>query len=107
MGCEQAQAFAFSGETSLAAIGLADEFGGGQDAQRVGMVWVTADAIDMFGPGGRPPGAQADPQRMVCVEWPDGSGMAGSLPAGWEPPPAFDRVAQPEDAGPQSCWSAW
>lgn len=98
MGCEQAQAFAFSGETSLAAIGL-DEFGGGPDAQRIGMVWVTADAVNIHGPGPMPPGMEPMIDRMVCVMWPDGSGMAGPVPAGWEPPNASNAVLA-EEAGP-------
>ena len=88
MGCEQSETFLFSGETSLAAIGLGDEFGG-PDAQRTGMVWVTAEPVNMFGPGPPPPGAEAEAQRMVCVQWPDGSGMAMPLPPDWEPPAAF------------------
>lgn len=99
MGCEQAQAFTFSGETSLAAIGLGDEFGG-PDSQRVGMVWVTADAVSMTGPGPPPPGVVPETQRLVCVEFPDGSAMGGSVPAGWEPPAAFSLEAQPEGTGP-------
>lgn len=98
MGCEQAEAFAFSGETTLAAIGLGDDFAG-PDAQRMGMVWVTADPVSLFGPGPPPPGMTDELQRMVRVSWPDGSGMAGPLPPGWEPPSAFN-VASAEDGGP-------
>jgi len=101
MGCEQSETFLFSGETSLAALGLGDDFGSGPDSQRVGMVWVTAEPVDMFGPGGRPPGMEAEPaERMVCVQWPDGSGMAGPLPAGWEPPSALNLDAPSEETGP-------
>ena len=86
MGCEQSDTFLFSGETSLAAIGLGDDFGMGPDAQRIGMVWVTAEPVNMMGPGPVPPGVEGELERMVCVQWQDGSGMAGPLPADWEPP---------------------
>lgn len=100
MGCEQAQAFAFSGETSLAAIGLGEEFGSGPDAQRTGMVWVTADAISLNGRGGLPPGMEPQVERMICVQWPDGSGMAGPVPPDWEPPGAFATGVPSEETGP-------
>lgn len=99
MGCEQADAFAFSGQTTLAAIGL-EEFSGGPDAQRTGMIWVTADPVSMFGPGGAPPGMRDDMQRMVCVQWPDGSGMAGPVPVGWEPPSTLNLDAQADEGPP-------
>jgi hypothetical protein len=82
--CGQTTNFAFVGETSLSAIGLGDA---GPESSRVGMVWVTADAIPMGGPpmplGGGP---EPEPMRMVCVEWPDQSGMSMSIDPGWEPP---------------------
>lgn len=86
MGCEQSETFLFSGETSLAAIGLGDDFGAGPDAQRIGMIWVTAEPVNMMGPGPPPPGMEVQLERMVCVQWQDGSGMAGPLPPDWEPP---------------------
>ena len=78
----QADAFAFVGETSLAAIGLA-ELTGGPDANRVGSVWVTAGpAVQGAFPGqGAPP-----PGRMLCIEWPDGSGMSTNVDDAWQPP---------------------
>lgn len=100
MGCEQSERFAFSGETTLATIGLGDDFGGGRDSQRTGMVWVTADPVSLHGPGPLPPGGQFQVERMVCVQWPDGSGMAGPVPPGWEPPSAFDAVGQSDGSGP-------
>lgn len=82
MGCDQAQQFAFIGRTSLDALGL-NEFGG--DSRRIGMIWVTAEKVQMdVGPA--PPGGLAEPTRMVCVEWADGSGMAGPVPDNWQPP---------------------
>ena len=94
MGCEQAQAFSFSGESTLAALGLADEFGGGRDAQRTGMIWVTADPVNMNGPGPLPAGVPAAMDRMVCVQWPDGSGMAGPVPPDWQPPNVLNTAAE-------------
>ena len=78
----QADAFAFVGETSLAAIGLA-ELTGGPDANRIGSVWVTAGpaGLGVFpGPEAPPPG------RMLCIEWPDGSGMSTNVDDAWQPP---------------------
>ena len=99
MGCEQAQAFAFSGETSLAAIGLG-EVVGGPDAQRIGMVWVTADAVNINGPGPMPADMEQMVDRMICVQWPDGSGMSTSVPPGWEPPGDATAALTEEAAGP-------
>lgn len=93
MGCEQSETFLFSGESSLAALGLADDFGGGPDAQRTGMIWVTAEPVNMMGPGPLPPGMEPEFERIVCVQWPDGSGMAGPIPGDWSPPAAIDLEA--------------
>lgn len=87
IGCDQAAEFAFVGETSLAALGL-DEFGG-PESGRIGMIWVTADRVSMEPPGARP--ANAGPEmlsRVVCVQWPDGSGMAGPIDDRWQAPAA-------------------
>lgn len=89
-GCDQTQQFAFVGETTLGAIGLGD-FAGPEDA-RVGTVWVTAGKVQIdMGRGPAPPGGPQmvpDPTRMVCVQWPDGSGMSGPVPDDWQPPVA-------------------
>lgn len=88
----QADAYAFVGEASLAAIGLAEVAGRGPEANRVGAVWVTAEPVDpdafgapVIGPDG---GAVAGPPpgRAVCVEWPDGSGMMTVIDGSWQPP---------------------
>jgi hypothetical protein len=100
MGCEQAETFAFSGETSLAAIGLGENFGMGPDSSRIGMIWVTAEAVNMNGPGPAPPGMAPQIDRMVCVQWPDGSGMSGPVPPDWEPPNVFDAAAAPDEGPP-------
>ncbi|MFN2419567.1 MAG: hypothetical protein ABR593_11720 [Candidatus Limnocylindria bacterium] len=79
----QAERYAFVGESSLAALGL-NEFAG-PEAGRTGMIWVTADpvVVDMGpGPGAVPP----QPSRMMCAEWPDGSGMAAPVSDDWQPP---------------------
>lgn len=85
--CTQAGEFAFAGESTLAALGLG-EMMGGPDASKPGMIWVTANPVQMQGPGGGVGmGMEAMPmQRMVCVQWPDGSGMSTTVPDGWEVP---------------------
>jgi hypothetical protein len=81
---------AFEGETTLGALGL-DEFAGGPEASKVGLIWITAEpvALDMgpmpVGKGDVPPA-----QRMVCVQWPDGSGMMGPVDNAWQPPSLLD-----------------
>ena len=84
--CQTAE-LAFAGESTLAAVGLAD-FAGGPDANRVGMIWITAGpvAIDQPMPIGEGKGGPAPAGRWVCVQWPDGSGMAGNIPDDWSPP---------------------
>jgi hypothetical protein len=94
--------YAFAGESTLAALGLA-EFAGGPDASRVGMIWVTAGpaAIDVAQPvpagGGKAPVEQR-PSRMVCVQWPDGSGMAGPVPDDWVPPANAAGAGTPDES---------
>ena len=79
----QADAFAFIGETSLGAIGL----DGHGEPNRVGMVWVTLNPVarEQFG---LPLGEVVEPGRVVCVEWPDGSGMSTTIDDSWHPPAA-------------------
>ncbi len=88
--------YAFAGESTLAAIGLGD-FAGGPDANKVGMIWVTAGPASIDGPMPVPAGGGQDPampaQRMVCVQWPDGSGMAGNIPDDWVPPASLTGAA--------------
>jgi hypothetical protein len=82
----QTDDYAFVGETTLGSLGL-DQFGG-QESGRVGKIWITANPVPMnFGP--MPAGAEPQPEqmaRMVCVEWPDGSGMSGSIEDDWQLP---------------------
>lgn len=93
--------FAFVGETTLAALGL-DQFGG-PEANRVGMIWVTADPVVMdLGP--QPAGFEPAPAtRMVCVQWPDGSGMGGNIDDTWMPPAGASGPSATATAGPP--WS--
>ena len=88
--------YAFAGESTLAAIGLG-EFAGGPDANKVGMIWVTAGPASIDAPMPAPAGGGNDPampaQRMVCVQWPDGSGMAGNIPDDWVPPASLIGAA--------------
>jgi hypothetical protein len=82
---------AFQGETTLAALGLDEALGGGPDASKVGLIWVTAGPVEMdvipmpVGKGELPPA-----QRMVCVQWPDGSGMMSQVDDTWQPPSILD-----------------
>ncbi len=104
--CQTAE-LAFAGETTLSAIGLGD-FAGGPDANRVGMIWVTAGPVSMGGPvpmpvggvggdGGK--GADVPAARMVCVQWPDGSGMGGSIPDEWVLPANVSSTVGSEESG--------
>ena len=82
----RAERYAFIGESTTAALGLG-QFGGGE-ANRVGMIWVTADEVVVHTgpmPAGGPP---QEPSRMVCVEWADGSGMSGPVADDWRLPAA-------------------
>ena len=92
--CQTAE-LAFAGESTLAAIGLRDF--AGPDANKVGMIWVTAGPVAMPGPAGPGMPAPVPEGRMVCVQWPDGSGMAGTIPDNWVPP-AGDGVVGSSEA---------
>jgi hypothetical protein len=74
---------AFQGETTLAAIGLA-EFVAPNEASQAASVWVTAVPVSLGGPG------EDASDRIVCVQWPDGSGMAMPIPDDWAPPNLLD-----------------
>lgn len=86
--CDGAELAFFGENTTLAAIGLGET--AGPDANRVGTIWVTAGPVDpesINGPGAR--GPIMPPQRWVCVEWPDGSGMGMNIDDAWRPPGGF------------------
>jgi len=95
--CQTAE-LAFAGESTLAAVGLA-EFAGGPDANKVGMIWITAGpvAIDQPMPIGEGKGGPAPSGRWVCVQWPDGSGMAGNIPDDWVPPASLTGAATSDE----------
>lgn len=90
MGCEQADSFAFVGEVVPSQIGLGDWVRGMEGANQPALIVVTAEPVDMnaLGPAGRPPEGKMI-ERMVCIQFADGSGMAGEAPPGWEPPSAI------------------
>jgi hypothetical protein len=71
----QADAFAFAGTTSLAGLGLG-YVTDPAEASRIGTAWVTA------GPAGPSSG------RLLCMDYPDGSGILMEVPADWVPPGA-------------------
>jgi hypothetical protein len=86
--CQNAE-LAFAGETTLGALGL-DEFGAGPEANKVGLIWVTAEPVAMdMGPVPAGKGGEVA-QRIVCVQWPDGSGMMGPIDNAWQPPSILD-----------------
>ena len=78
--------YAFVGRSTLAAIGISST--GEAEAGRTGTIWVTAEPVDpdLVGQPMAPGEPVAPPARWVCVEWPDGSGMAMPIDDGWEPP---------------------
>ena len=81
--------FAYVGETSLAALGLADDAGVmGGDAERVGSVW--------FSPDGGDPAAQS---RLVCIQYDDGSVMVTGVDSSWQPPGAPSAPGDGSAAG--------
>ena len=83
-GCAGVTRFAFVGDTTLAALGLNQS--DPAEGNRVGTIWVTTDKVDLQG-GPVPAGMAKLPlSRAVCVEWPDGSGMAGPIDDSWQPP---------------------
>lgn len=94
--CE-ADAYAFVGETSLAELGLRDMWP--QEAGRVGEVWVTAGPPDPAA-WQMPPGAPPIDQRVICVEFADGSGMSGPIEDSWRPPGAGVQLASRSEGAP-------
>jgi hypothetical protein len=92
-----ADAYTFVGHTSLQALGLADLWP--EESRSAAEIWITegpvAVAPDPAGGGAAPPG----PQRMICVEMADGSGMAGPIDADWVLPSALDELAASGEGG--------
>lgn len=96
--CED-DAYAFVGDTTLAAIGLADLWP--EEAQRVGDVRVTAGPAD---PDDFPvpPGAPPLTGRVMCIEFGDGSGMSTVIDDTWQPPGGFDLATAVDGASPSA-----
>jgi hypothetical protein len=96
----QAAEFDFIGEGTLRELGLDTATPvTPPDIDRVGRIWVTRDLMPHdAGPAGGP----VEMTRMLCFEFPDGSGGSGwPVDAAWRPPndPAAP-AADPETAGP-------
>jgi hypothetical protein len=91
----------FAGETTLAALGLAEIAGGGPDATRPGMILVTAEnaAFDVPEPAGGKGAVVLPAGQWVCVTWPDGSGMSTNVPQGWELPSDVGETAASDEPG--------
>jgi hypothetical protein len=71
--------FAFEGETTLAAIGLGDIEAAQGEANRRGSIRITQHTVpwEAFAPPGVPPVVPEG--QLLCVTWPDGSGMSTML----------------------------
>jgi hypothetical protein len=81
----QAAAFDFVGEGTLRGLGLDTATPvTPDDIDRVGGIWVTRDLMPHdFGP----PGGAVEMTRMLCFEFPDGSGGSGwPVDEAWQPP---------------------
>ena len=88
----------FAENTTLGAIGLDASTGGG-DANRRATVWVTAEPVAV--PGDMPPGARPPPpQRWLCAEFDDGSGMAMTIDDTWQPSPLVATAEEPGSTMP-------
>jgi hypothetical protein len=79
----------YLGETSVAALGLTSQFGTGPEASRIGSVWMSSSGAAVQGLGGAG-------DRVICIEYGDGSAMASTIDGSWQPP-AID--ASVEDGG--------
>jgi hypothetical protein len=94
----KADAYAFVGRTSLRALGLAHLWP--EESGSAAEIWITEGPVtiepDPAGGGAAPPG----PQRMICVEMADGSGMAGPIDANWVLPSAGIGAAADSDRIP-------
>jgi hypothetical protein len=88
-----ADEYAFVGETTMAALGVSRPSGRPPpDADRVGMIWVTADR--RFNEG-EPVGMAEG--RMLCIEFPDDGGEISAMTNfpvvdSWQPPGAADTT---------------
>ena len=88
----QVDGLVFAGETTLAAIGLAQE--GGPDAHHVGKIWFTTSAVNQVIEG--PAGPEMLPVgHVVCAQWDEqGSSMMMTVDESWDPPVIPDAEAE-------------
>ena len=86
-----ADQYDYVGETTMAALGVSRPSGRPPpDANRVGMIWVTADRRPNEGEPGGPVVA-----RMLCIEFPDDGGNISAMTNfpvvdSWRPPGSLD-----------------
>jgi hypothetical protein len=93
-GCGQPGEFEYVGETSLAALGLGGTADGqfqGPDVDRVGSVWVSI--------AGKVPDGMLVGDRMICIEYDDGSIMASTIDASWQPPAVLEAPSEETGGG--------
>ena len=87
-----ADEYAYVGESTMAALGVSRPSGRAPpDADRVGMIWVTADQRPNEGEPGGPVVA-----RMLCIEFPDDGGEIG----------AMTNFRSSTRGGLPACWTA-
>jgi hypothetical protein len=91
----KADTYAFVGEATLAALGLGEMWP--EERGTRAEIWITAEAID---PQPIPGQVPMEPQRMICMELDDGSGMAGPIADDWQPPSIADDLATSVGSGP-------
>jgi hypothetical protein len=91
----KADAYAFVGRTSLQALGLADLWP--EESGSAAEIWITEGPVaiepDPAGGGAAPP----VPQRMICVQMADGSGMARPIADDWVLPSALGELAASDE----------
>ena len=91
----KADAYAFVGESTLAALGLGEMWP--EERGTRAEIWITAEAVEQQPLPGQP---APEPERMICVELDDGSGMAGPIEADWQPPSVVNDLAGSGGGGP-------
>lgn len=100
--CE-ATPLVFEGDTTLEELGLGAIPGVGAEATRVGFIRITRDRIthEQFAPPDAP--VVVAEGQLLCIDWPDGSGMSMMLAQPFriepEPEPAAELPVVPIVAG--------
>jgi len=95
-----AEEYDYAGETTMAALGVSRPSGRPPpDADRVGMIWVTADRRPNEGEPGGPVVA-----RMLCIEFPDDGGEISAMTNfpvvdSWQPPGSLESPELAAAAG--------